>query len=161
MTLTWPGIAGGGGQKYGLLNRGSAMLEQKQDSKHIKFHSVNTAKDHLFNIRAVLKIQTIYTIHKSSHCVFIHTVHSVQTVSETAVAGLGSVPSHATGRVRWIAVFKAANRHVSCYRKIIDDEVVWWKRITSSSHLLYSRHQMQLLMNTSQVLRYESQTLAL
>lgn len=25
--LTWPGIDGGGGQKYGLLNRGSAILQ--------------------------------------------------------------------------------------------------------------------------------------
>lgn len=27
ITLTWPGMEGGGGQKYGLLNRGSAILK--------------------------------------------------------------------------------------------------------------------------------------
>lgn len=27
ITLTWPGMDGGGGQKYGLLNRGSAILK--------------------------------------------------------------------------------------------------------------------------------------
>ena len=27
--LTWPGMDGGGGQKYGLLNRGSAILKEK------------------------------------------------------------------------------------------------------------------------------------
>lgn len=34
--LTWPGMDGGGGQKYGLLNRGSAILKIDICFRHLK-----------------------------------------------------------------------------------------------------------------------------
>lgn len=46
MTLTWPGIAGGGGQKYGLLNRGSAILRGKKHND-----GTETLSYILFNIQ--------------------------------------------------------------------------------------------------------------
>lgn len=36
ITLTWPGMDGGGGQKYGLLNRGSAILKSTFSLSHLE-----------------------------------------------------------------------------------------------------------------------------
>lgn len=44
ITLTWPGMDGGGGQKYGLLNRGSAILKSTFVLATLKTFGVPTCR---------------------------------------------------------------------------------------------------------------------